>query len=89
MKLAALPSEEWPRERLRRRGASSLSLAELLELHPLEQGLAELVAYFNLSAEDIKLVVDEKIYDQVWWKTEEGLLRRAQFLRVLFVRSRK
>jgi DNA repair protein RadC len=30
MKLAALPSEEWPRERLRRRGASSLSLAELL-----------------------------------------------------------
>jgi len=30
MKLAALPGEERPRERLRRRGASSLSLAELL-----------------------------------------------------------
>ena len=30
MKLAALPGEEWPRERLRRRGAASLSLAELL-----------------------------------------------------------
>src|SRR5262249_23023236 len=31
---------------------SQISLSEILELHPLEQGLAELVAYLGLASED-------------------------------------
>jgi hypothetical protein len=75
------------REALKSRG--QITLGELLEQYPLEQGLAELVAYLNLSAEDIASTVDPHVYDQVWWQTEEGLIRRGSLLRVLFVRSRK
>lgn len=66
---------------------TQISLRELLALHPLEQGLAELVAYLQMAGERTQTVVDEDERDEVEWLTREGHSRRARFPRVIFVRS--
>src|ERR1700730_8910971 len=38
---------------------SQVTLNELVGRHPLEQGLAELVAYFSLAAEDGAAIIDD------------------------------
>lgn len=66
---------------------AQISLRELLDLHPLEQGLAELVAYLQMAGEQAQTVVDEDQRDEVEWLTREGHTRRARFQRVIFVRN--
>ncbi|MBK5937133.1 DUF3375 domain-containing protein [Halorhodospira halophila] len=63
-----------------------LALSELLAAHPLEQGLAELVAYLSLAAEDERALMDETVEEVVTWKDETGRVRRARFPRVIFSR---
>ena len=70
---------------------SQISLAELLQLRPLQQGLAELVAYLQLASKAGQAVVDEDIHDTVQWTAagdeNSGTLRSAQMPRVIFVRA--
>ena len=77
-----------------------VSLAELVQTRPLEQGLGELVAYLQLAADSPYCVVDENTLETVAWvvtpddagELPEGrsatlpTMRRAKLPRVIFVR---
>lgn len=70
---------------------AQVTLAELLETRPLQQGLGELVAYLQLASESSGSVVDESTQDTVAWvvpdDTSGPVTRRARLPRVIFVRS--
>ena len=63
---------------------------ELCESEPLQQGLAELIAYLELDDETFRTQVDEQSTDTVSWRgtTADGApaVRRARMPRVIFVR---
>jgi hypothetical protein len=63
-----------------------VGLADLVDRHGLDQGLAELVGYFSLSDPDYDVVVDEIRRDEVTWSFPEGD-RVADTPAVTFVRS--
>ena len=67
-----------------------ITLRELCERKPLEQGLAELVAYLQLADETFESTVDENVAEPVFWEgaSAEGapVLRQATVPRVIFVR---
>lgn len=65
--------------------APQVTLKELLHQHPLEQGLAELVAYLTLASEDRAALFDESTEEEVTWEDDE-VKRTARLPRVVFVR---
>lgn len=65
---------------------TQVTLAELLKEHPLEQGLAELVAYLQLAVEQGAAVADDAQDDVVSWQLPAGTCRRARLPRVIFSR---
>lgn len=71
-------------------GRSQITLAELIEAHPLEHGLAELVAYLQLGSESFSPVVDETTPDVIAWDVtaDDGAIvhKTARLPRVIFVR---
>lgn len=70
---------------------AQVTLAELLQTRPLQQGLGELVAYLQLASESLGSVVDEAVQDTVVWgmPDEAGgwVTRQATLPRVIFVRG--
>ncbi len=62
------------------------SLGDILEGYPLEEGLAELVAYLSIAGEDEKAVFDDTETQQAFWTDDWGVTRRAQFCKVIFNR---
>jgi Protein of unknown function (DUF3375) len=64
-----------------------ISLAELLQTWPLQQGLGELVAYLQLASVAAQSVVDEDTLETVHWTTANGLKRSATLPRVIFLRT--
>ena len=73
---------------------AQVTLAELLQARPLQQGLGELVAYLQLASESPGSVVDEATLEVVAWVAgneadEAGgaVTRRARLPRVIFVRD--
>jgi hypothetical protein len=75
------------RARLRRalQTRHQISLAELLEDEPIEQGLAELVAWLSLATGDARSVIDEERPQTVWWTDGNGTTREATLPTVVFV----
>ncbi len=65
---------------------TQVTLSELLALRPLRQGLAELVAYLGLAAEQGKAVIDDTVEDQVSWRNAGGTLKSARLPRVIFIK---
>ena len=69
---------------------SQVTLHELCASEPLQQGLAELIAYLELADEEFETHVDEASTDTVSWQsaTADGvpILRQARMPRVIFVR---
>ncbi len=63
-----------------------VGLEDILARHPLEKGLAELVAYLSIAGEDEKAVFDEEQTQQVSWTDDRGVIRRAEFCKVIFNR---
>ncbi len=63
-----------------------VALTTLLGSHPLEQGLAELIAYLSLAAEDTKAVIDDERPEAVDWVDASGSVRRATLPTVIFCR---
>lgn len=61
-------------------------LTELIDSRPLQQGLAELVAYLSLAAEPGRAVIDDAVQDEVHWCAPDGSPKRAQMPRVIFTR---
>jgi flagellar motility protein MotE (MotC chaperone) len=69
---------------------NQVSLGELCRLHPLQHGLAELVAYLQLGEEVFRTVADESVTETVTWSYEgptgESHLRHARLPRIIFAR---
>ncbi|QDH75049.1 DUF3375 domain-containing protein [Brevundimonas sp. M20] len=66
--------------------SSQISLGELLDAHPLEQGLAELIGYLSLAADDADAFIDDAQRMAISWTDEAGVVRRAYMPVVLFKR---
>lgn len=65
---------------------AQVSLADVVAAHPLEQGLAELVAYLSLAVDDRKAVIDEERPQTLFWTDPEHGPRQATMPLVLFTR---
>jgi flagellar motility protein MotE (MotC chaperone) len=70
---------------------SQVSLRELCQSRPLQQGLAELVAYFELGGEGgsgkrFAMLIDDSIEDIIAWTGEDGRHRRARVPRITYLR---
>lgn len=69
---------------------AQVTLSELIDRQPLQQGLAELVTYLQLGCDAFKAVVDEDTTDSIAWDaiSNDGQTarRQAQLPRVIFVR---
>ncbi len=63
-----------------------VNLPELLEQHPLEQGLAELITWLNIASEDDNAFFDETRQDLICWQDENRRTRSARLSRVVFSR---
>jgi flagellar motility protein MotE (MotC chaperone) len=74
----------WIRQSLQDK--TQVTLGELVEQHPLDHGLAELVAWLTLASEDPKSVFEEDTRELVAWREASGKLRQATLPRVSFVR---
>jgi hypothetical protein len=64
-----------------------ISLEELIQSYPLEQGLAELITYLSLAADDADAFIDDTRRVAISWVDELGFARRAHMPAVLFKRS--
>ena len=65
---------------------TQIALPELLQAHPLQYGLAELVTWLQIASEQTRCMIDEEKRDMVMWHTDEGWQRQADVPHVLFVR---
>jgi flagellar motility protein MotE (MotC chaperone) len=65
---------------------TQVTLHDLLQAHPLQHGLAELVAYLQLASERTQTVVDETTIDTVTWQDSDGRTKQARLPRVIFLR---
>lgn len=63
-----------------------ISLATLLEQSPLQHGLAELVTWLALAADDPRAMIDDERDCILDWRDEQGTPRRATVPEVLFTR---
>jgi flagellar motility protein MotE (MotC chaperone) len=63
-----------------------ITLAELIEHCPLEQGLAELLAWLSLASEDHKTLFDEIHRDTLHWTDSKGRQRSVHLPRIIFNR---
>jgi hypothetical protein len=66
---------------------TQVSLEDLIESHPLSQGLAELIAYLSLAADDSDAVIDDGRRSAISWIDATGVARRAVMPVVLFKRG--
>jgi hypothetical protein len=65
---------------------TQVSLAEVAAAHPLEHGLAELVAYLSLASDDAAATIDEERREAIHWTDAEGRRRQATVPLVIFAR---
>lgn len=68
------------------RGRDQVSLRDMVEGRPVEQGLAEVVGYLALAEEDIAVVVDEEHEEQIEYVDTAGRPRTVIMPRVSYVR---
>ena len=64
-----------------------VTLQQIINQYPLQQGLAELVSYLALAGDNPAVVFDENAQEQVEWKDAEGVFRTATLPRVIFNRK--
>jgi len=64
-----------------------IRLQEIIQKHPLDHGLAELISYVNLAEKDTYSLVDEDFTDSVTWTDLSGRKRNARFPRIIFNRK--
>lgn len=63
-----------------------INLGDLLRRHPLQQGLAELVAYLELAASDKHSAFDDGQTQLITWLDAQGMQRRAAIPLIVFSR---
>lgn len=65
---------------------SQVGLSDVVQEHPLDEGLAELISYFTLPDDRFAVVFDDTEEDTVSWDGSDGTERTAHLSRVTFVR---
>lgn len=65
---------------------SQISLAELIDMQPLDQGLAELVTYLAIATDDDGAMIDDQRTEAITWVQDDGRRRRARLPLVVFSR---
>ena len=68
-------------------GRNQVTLCEVIHDHPLQHGLAEVVAYLSIAADDPDAVFDESVPEYVSWSDGQGRERVASLPRVIFNRQ--
>ncbi|MDT8439827.1 MAG: DUF3375 domain-containing protein [Wenzhouxiangellaceae bacterium] len=65
---------------------TQVDLQTLIDEHPLALGLAELVSYLAIAAEDEHALIDESQTREITWTGSDGVERRARVPGVIFSR---
>jgi len=63
-----------------------ISLAEIVETRPLERGLAEVVAYLSIAADDKRALIDDEQKQTIAWTDPTGCHRQATVPLVVYCR---
>ena len=63
-----------------------ISLVELVDRYPIEQGLAEIITYFSIAAEDHASIIDDRLHQTLNWVDDSGSSRQATLPMVIFCR---
>ncbi|WP_457972274.1 DUF3375 domain-containing protein [Arthrobacter sp. D1-17] len=66
--------------------AEQATLAEITAKHPVEQGLAEIVAYYQLATESDWATINPEAEQQIAWQLEDGSIREATLEQIIFGR---
>jgi Protein of unknown function (DUF3375) len=66
---------------------AQVSLAEVAAAHPLQHGLAELVAYLSLASDDPAAIIDDERHEAIVWTDATGRCRQATVPLVIFARA--
>jgi hypothetical protein len=66
--------------------APQITLAKLLERHPPEHGLAEIIAYMNIASKRDGSIFDDAVSDELSWRNGRGDDVAARAPRVIFTR---
>jgi hypothetical protein len=66
--------------------AGQATLADVTEAFPLSQGLAELVAYYQLATESDWATINPEQSQQLSWQLPDGTLREATIEQIIFGR---
>ena len=69
------------------RQRSQVTLAQVIEAHPLQVGLAELVTYLALAGDDPRASFDESQRQTIEWRDDDGTLRQARAPLIVFTRA--
>ena len=67
-------------------GAEQATLGEVAAAHPLSQGLAEIVAYYQLATESDWASINPDESQQLSWHLPDGSIREATVEQIIFVR---
>lgn len=65
---------------------NQISLADLVAMHPLELGLAELVTYLAIASDDEDAQIDDAHKQKLYWTDQNGVTRQATLPLVVFAR---
>ena len=65
---------------------SQIGLAQLLELRPLEHGLAELMVYFQLATQTFESVINDEVKETLVIQGADEIARAIELPQVIFVR---
>ncbi len=66
---------------------SQVTLKQVVELFPLEHGLAELIMYLSIAAEVKHAIFDEDNPEKIEWITRDGLVRQSSLPRIIYART--
>ena len=66
---------------------TQVSLGEVAAAHPLQHGLAELVAYLSLASDDPAAIIDDAEREAIVWTDRKGQRRQATIPLVIFARA--
>ncbi|BAS07785.1 uncharacterized protein MSMEG_1279/MSMEI_1241 [Arthrobacter sp. Hiyo4] len=67
-------------------GAEQATLGDVAAAHPLSQGLAEIVAYYQLATESYWASINPDESQQLSWQLPDGSIREATVEQIIFVR---
>lgn len=66
---------------------AEVTLAEIVTSYPVEQGMAEVIAYLQIAARDPRHSIDRVVHDTVTIRTRDGSERRIDVPRIIYRRT--